>query len=455
MFTKCELHLLTTLLVVATVQASQVLFSEQNGIKSAVYLSPKFVLGAGSVANKVYHNIDFPKGHVALKEFSAEVVDELGTPVPLHETYLHHWLISRYYALIDDNGDRELKFIPLRNSGVCKNTLGQYYGLGSETRRTDTYVPDPYGIEIGNQADIPDGYVERWYLNVHAIDTRGAVDKLGCTECKCDLYNITKDEDGRPLRKDYIGGLLCCYDQTQCRVKQGFKNVMRSLYLRYTVKWIDWVDTILPVKIYILDVTDTGEREETRDDSVGLSAHRGCLVEYEVESCGVSGVLSNGCLDSKKTRIVMPKGGYVVYGSAHQHSGGTGSALYGEDGRTICSSKAIYGKGKEAGNEAGYIVGMTSCYPQPGSVKISDGEALVLESNYTSTQMHTGVMGLFYILVADQLPNQVLLTGPDNENFKFPLYAWALVFVGLAIAFLVGIRYRRSEREEGYQSLVV
>jgi len=65
-----------------------------------------------------------------------------------------------------------------------------------------------------------------------------------------------------------------------------------------------------------------------------------------------------------------------------------------------------YGKGKEAGNEAGYIVGMSTCYPRPGSLKISDGENLVLESNYSSSQRHTGVMGLFYILVADEVPRQ-------------------------------------------------
>lgn len=64
----------------------------------------------------------------------------------------------------------------------------------------------------------------------------------------------------------------------------------------------------------------------------------------------------------------------------------------------------MYGEGKEAGNEAGYIIGMSTCYPEPGSVRVEDGEVLTLESNYSSTQMHTGVMGLFYILVADPQP---------------------------------------------------
>ena len=71
----------------------------------------------------------------------------------------------------------------------------------------------------------------------------------------------------------------------------------------------------------------------------------------------------------------------------------------------ICSSNPIYGKGKEAGDEAGYIVGMSTCYPEPGSVKILDGESLVLESKYDSSQAHTGVMALLHIFIADQLPN--------------------------------------------------
>lgn len=68
----------------------------------------------------------------------------------------------------------------------------------------------------------------------------------------------------------------------------------------------------------------------------------------------------------------------------------------------VCSSKPIYGEGIEAGNEAGYIVGMTTCYPSPaGPVKISAGETLTLVSNYSSVERHIGVMALFYLLLAD------------------------------------------------------
>ncbi|KAK8603984.1 hypothetical protein V6N13_096449 [Hibiscus sabdariffa] len=52
----------------------------------------------GSVENRFYYNVDFPKGHIAVKSFNAEVINEAGNPVPLHETYLHHWVVVRYFV---------------------------------------------------------------------------------------------------------------------------------------------------------------------------------------------------------------------------------------------------------------------------------------------------------------------------------------------------------------------
>ncbi|KAL2554839.1 Stress up-regulated Nod 19 [Forsythia ovata] len=399
------LYCLAILLLITIVEsAEQPHLSNENGVKTSVFLSPKFVLEPGSVSNKDYYDIDFPRGHIALKSFNAEVVDEAGNPIPLHETYLHHWVVLRYHKRkgVDipkyhgNVGFNQSDYV-VRNNGVCDKDLSQYFGIGSETRRTATHIPDPYGIEIGNPVEIPHGYEEKWMLNVHAIDTRGVRDKSGCTECRCDLYNVTVDEDGHALPPDYNGGLRCCHDGTKCRVKEGFYGVKRSLYLRYKVKYIDWDASIVPVKIYILDVTDIWTRS---DESKGVRSRHNCLIEYEVESCDI-GEANDRCTHTKTLSVGLPTSGDVIYGVAHQHAGGIGSTLYGQDGRVICSSNPIYGEGNEAGNEAGYIVGMSTCYPVPGSVKISDGEILTLVSNYSSAQRHTGVMGLFYILVAD------------------------------------------------------
>ncbi|KAL3529037.1 hypothetical protein ACH5RR_008359 [Cinchona calisaya] len=344
----CMVIFLATLLLVEIVQSSPTLENIENGmmeLKTAVLLSPKFELEPGSVINKYYYNIDFPRGHIALKEFDAEVVDRAGNSVPLHETYLHHWMVKNYYQFRGINniskyhrniGFRKSDQIPAGNDGVCDHGLSQIFGLGSRTRKMSTKVPDPYGIEFGNAAKIPVGYEERWLLNLHAIDTQGAEDQLGCTECRCNLYNVTIDEYGKNLDPNYIGGFKCCYDETRCRVKEDGKGLMESV----------------------------------QDMIVFVS-------------------------------IILPTGGNVIYGVAHQHIGGIGAALYGEDGRVICSSVPIYGERKEPGNEAGYIVGMSTCYPQPDSLKILDGETLTVSSYYSSEQGHTRVMGLFYILVAD------------------------------------------------------
>ncbi|PWA45627.1 hypothetical protein CTI12_AA515910 [Artemisia annua] len=344
-----------------------------------VYLSPKITQLPGSVSNKFYYDIEFPKGHIAIKSFDAEVVDEAGDPVSLKETYLHHWVAVRYYLRKgtkeakhnSNSGFHQSDFIIARNAGVCNHGLTQFFGLGSETRKTSTYVPDPYGIEVGNPLEVPEGYEEKWLFNIHAIDTRGAVDAMGCTECRCNLYNVTIDEYGRPLNPDYEGGLYCCYDGTQCKVKNGLESVKRNLYLKYTVKWVDWSDSIVPVKIFIFDVTDTWQKTGIHD----------CLIEFDVEQ-STTGVATNDFISTRRSSVSFPTSGDVVYGVAHLHSGGIGSALYGEDGRVICSSKAIYGEGNDAGDEAGYIVGMSTCYPEPGSIKITNGEILTLESNY-------------------------------------------------------------------------
>nr|GMD11878.1 Stress up-regulated Nod 19 protein [Ipomoea batatas]GME18977.1 Stress up-regulated Nod 19 protein [Ipomoea batatas] len=452
------------ILILTTVsQTTQTGLKTQDGVKTEVFLSPKFELEPGSVSNKFYYDIDFPRGHIAIKEFVAEVVDEAGNSIPLHETYLHHWLVIRYFIRQGvkapkyhaNMGFQEQDYIIVRNSGVCGSPLPQYFGLGSETRKTDTHVPDPYGIETGNPADIPQGYEEKWMLNVHAIDTRGAEDRLGCTECRCSLYNVTEDESAKAIEDDYIGGLRCCYDGTRCRVKEGVQSIKRSLYLKYTVKYVDWEPSIVPVKIYIFDVTDTWKK---LNDSTGYNSMHHCKIEYSVEPCSTAAAKS-GCVHTKSLSVSFPSGGDVIYGVAHQHTGGTGSTLYGEDGRAICSSLPIYGEGMEPGNETGYIVGMTTCYPQPGTVKIGNGESLTILSNYSSHQSHTGVMGLFYILVADPVPESHSFLHSQikgGEMMILPNAILILAFVGIAVlGVAVIMSQRRGERGNDYESIVM
>ncbi|KAH0900200.1 hypothetical protein HID58_049768 [Brassica napus] len=370
---RCYLIISSLLLLLVALSISP---SHSINIKSASFLSPKQVMTPGSVADPYLFDIDFPRGHIGLKGFDAEVVDQDGNPVPLHETYLHHWVVHPYYVrkglnLSHLDTPRNLgsspDYILVSNGGLCRNRVRQYFGLGSETRKTSTYVPDPYAIEIGNPEKVPDGYEFKWLLNIHAIDTRGVVDKQGCTECR---------------------------------------------------------SVLLPAKVYILDVTDSWERSE---GSTGDNQEHFCHVEYDVKPCKTKG---DGCVDVKKKSLMMPFNGYIVYG----------------DGEVICSSMPKYGNGDEPGSEAGYIVGMSSCYPEP--VKVTNGETLSLEFNYSNVIGHTGVMGLFYILVSQQLPGPKLPAHSSSMSF--------LAFLAVTVAvvvLIVAVVYRRKNREDGYQSL--
>jgi len=71
----------------------------------------------------------------------------------------------------------------------------------------------------------------------------------------------------------------------------------------------------------------------------------------------------------------------------------------------LYTSKAKYGTGRKAGNEKGYLVGMSAFYPKLGSIKIKDGEIVTMESRYKN-EFRTGAMGHMYFYLADRLPHE-------------------------------------------------
>ncbi|KAJ9676465.1 hypothetical protein PVL29_021816 [Vitis rotundifolia] len=340
------LHSLVILLLAALgTQYSQALTGEE---KSKVFLSPEFVLAPGSVENKAYQEV------ILLSRISK---------------------LKRYYQRKDDAEAPEYNSTTGTHNSEHMTLL--YFGLGSEAWRTATLMPDSYGIEVGNPDEIPDGYEEKWW---------------GCIECRCDVYNVTKDVHGRPLSLNYEGGLRCCYDKTQCRVKEGFEGARRSLHLRYTLK-------------FIFDITDNWKKPNASTDH---SAKHTCL---------------DGCIDIKRTSLTMPTGGHVIYGVSHQHAGGIGSALYGEEFLPVILNQAV----------SRYLT-----------------ERMILESNYSSTQKHTGVMGLFYILVAEPSPKpSLLLHAPFHiqSNIKVHNSVWAVALLGMAIIVVAIVGYRGSKQK--------
>ncbi|CAJ2657002.1 unnamed protein product [Trifolium pratense] len=382
---------------------------ENKNIKSATFISEMFEMGPGKVAAKTFYDVEFPKGHVGIKSFDAELVDEEGNSVPLYEAYLHHWFAIKYQEK-DWNMSKIIPKDPMegaiyiRNDGTCNTyILPIYWGLGAESRGTKSKIPDPYAVEHGNPSKIPFGYQEKWLLNLLIIDTRGTEDREGCTECRCDhfnlptnFYNVTVGIDGKPLGSSYKGGLFCCQDNLQCKLQKDFEAPTRKLALRYKITWVDWNQQQIPLRFYVLDSTD-------RVRTNGSQFIHDCQVEFTVPPTNGR----NNAPHIEKANIPMERGGYLIYGTAHMHRGAINATLYGQDGRILYTSKPKYGKGKKPGNEKGYVVGMSGSYPELGSTKIKDGEIVTIETRYESG-FRTGAMGHMYIYLADRLP--------DNTN---------------------------------------
>nr|XP_004497966.1 uncharacterized protein LOC101492429 [Cicer arietinum] len=415
-FVICKALIFLSSMMVLLSTPTSAIFSEaefeiSNNLKTATFISQKFDVGPGKVAVKTFLDIEFPKGHIGVKSFDSEIVDEEGNSVPLHEAYLHHWFAIKYQSKVWNTTspvphDPMEDAIYIRNQGTCNSyILPAYWGLGGESRGTISKLPNPYALELGDPKNIPIGFEEKWLLNLMVIDTRGAIDKKSCSECRCNhfinlpknFYNDTFGVDGKPLSPNYKGGLFCCKDELQCKLKKGFEAPRRKLAIRYKITWVDWDQHQIPVRFYILDATD-------RVKKIGSLVIHDCQAEYTIPPSNHD--IKHSPHHIQKANIPVEKGGYLIYGTAHMHTGAVNGTIYGQDGRVLCTSKPTYGKGEEPGNEKGYVVGMSTCYPELGSIKIKDGEIVTMESRYKSGY-RTGVMGHMYIYLADRLPENI------------------------------------------------
>jgi hypothetical protein len=363
------------------------------------FLSPGITIRPGDVNNK-YYPVSSPPGSFATVDFNAELVYEDGTPVPLTDVYLHHWIM---FEITVPEGERALAghevhevmaghgaHAYLHGSGGLlreQRMIQQAWAKGGETRHLNSTIPAPYGMASGGE-----GLKTQWVLNVHGIDTRGAKDRMGCTECRCDLFTGGNRTD---VPDDYLGGLYCCPDESRCALRDDVNRdditLERTVHLKYTWTYIALDSCVIPLKSQGLDVTATTTSNGT--------------VEYNVEgSCAPADFHKPECIDTRETVIEARYGGPLVYAVAHLHAYALDSSLWGEDGRLLCHSPPIYGHGSAAGDEKGYVVGIRHCNPSFGENGIvKKGEKLRFQVKYTRVHgPHTGVMGFLFTKFAEE-----------------------------------------------------
>eukprot|EP00271_Cylindrocystis_brebissonii_P017077 TRINITY_DN4290_c0_g1_i1.p1 TRINITY_DN4290_c0_g1~~TRINITY_DN4290_c0_g1_i1.p1 ORF type:complete len:516 (+),score=84.10 TRINITY_DN4290_c0_g1_i1:240-1787(+) len=407
-----------TLLLLAAAFFCLSAYASAGDIVTTTFLSPAFELGPGEVHKKTWGPLPLPEGHIAINSFTAELVDAEGESIPLSELYLHHWLAfsvlvpDKKPSADDQSGDarvleEERSWVKAADgssifspTALASHLNGQLlgngevigsdtpcnfeasragWGVGAETRRTHPEYPPPYGVEVGNPKKTPEGQKALLFSQIHAIDTRGAVNAKACIECRCDVFNATKTETGDALPEGYIGGLRCCYEGVKCQMKEGFKAPKRTIHLKYTIKYSLFDACVVPVRIFFLDVTD-------------------CKVEYNVPSCDSEGSLA-GCVDTRTKSYIFPYSGRLIYAAGHQHVGATGIKAVGEKSGLLCDSSPIYGRGTEAGDEAGYVTGMGTCSMSSG-VTVTKGEKVTVTATYSRLGGHTGVMSIFNLVLA-------------------------------------------------------
>ncbi len=200
-----------------------------NSVKRETFRSPPMRFRPGDVKNKFF-DAQVPKGHIGKRDFFAEIVDENGVSVPLHEVYLHHWVIMELAVPKKKKSAAEMTATVIEIMTKARKShaddfiapshhhLGRrqhlkyatddkgkdfivlnFLGVGGETRGTLTRYPAPFAMEIGAPSGIPEGYERAWFLNVHGIDTRGAVNRMGCTECRSALLSKKRRKNSSSL----------------------------------------------------------------------------------------------------------------------------------------------------------------------------------------------------------------------------------------------------------------
>lgn len=209
---------LMVLCIVAMAATAAAAESTCNPVKTASFRSPKLTAQPGEVNNKYFVG-EAPKGHIGIVSFTADLVYDSGEKVPLSDVYLHHWVMLEV-LVPKKHSERHLNhFLKHLKKRTARDGMMMYhthnhpavniasfeapggnrkigagvryskkvlnfYGKGGETRKTASALPAPYVVESGNPNVVTEGFVNAWILNVHGLDARGAVDAMGCSECR-------------------------------------------------------------------------------------------------------------------------------------------------------------------------------------------------------------------------------------------------------------------------------
>jgi hypothetical protein len=428
-----------------------------DGTKEQTFISSPMTLAQGEIINK-WIPIAWPKGHVAIKTFAADVmkanVDGSMPPITpccdqgpnvasREEVFMHHWTIqkwqlpaSAFEKLVEACGrDYDLEFswkhamqtlfadagLNDGANGPCRQAeLHLFFGIGNEVRGTPKVLnhsyefPEPYGIEFDSDRMRKQG--EFMLLNTHLIDLRNVTDVRRCAECDCEFLNV------KPKQQEYKGGLGCChsthFDGGSCPVSESLAQVNQTYHIRYTVTWRDFDSTIKPLEVITFDLTDNNTRWSDISWLPGgyseehAALHRDNLSMVTVND-GRSGEMPGGrachveyyvpactptsrCIHTMHNSWSVPWPMDIVFVRSHFHAGGLNLTIR-SDTADICTSLSTY--------EDRFLIDVSGCkagkdgqggLPKPVHLKRDD--RVYLEAVYKQDpKPHFGVMAMSFV----------------------------------------------------------
>jgi hypothetical protein len=277
----------------------------------------------------------------AILGFHGEIVDANNESAPLSRIYDHHWI-----AVQKDH-----------NNPLCDNSPNYVFGIGAESRNTNTQLPVGHGYHVEPSKN-------EWGANIHLLHTEGlSGDPLqAAKECNECYYAPNKGPNCTPEQN---GTFQCCGDYCAdhtcfCPTIQPHHNKdTQRFYLRYSVNYTYDIKNIQPVEIGIITAPN-------------------CHLFYDV--------LENDEHPENLTSssYTVPQDAEVVFAVGHQHVGAINISLFKND-EFVCASFPTYGKTPDKpGDERGFVVQMSNCIDKDttGSVKLHKGDSIRVDSWY-------------------------------------------------------------------------
>jgi hypothetical protein len=404
------------------------------GLRSFVAYSNPVSLRPGEVNNHAPAPVTLPNDiqeqfankTMAIKGYDVDIVSidpstGVETSLPLTEFYNHHYIMSM------GTTEAVAKFVSHANQAWGPSCIGGEHmqhlmdevglpgsfgagifggGSGAEFRHTNYTLPSPFATMVWNP--------QSFALLLHFINTKGSTVDDRRFECPCfptsnkiDIQNGTINgraphprfkcseelkRQGNPACSlaNYTGGLRCCEHGVWVVPTPDRALPFDTMYAKITFHYYAGVE---PRDTHTTSCCDAS----------------GGNIEYDVLPCA-PGTSADQCIHT--ATHVAPLDFFEMHGDdpseevqlvhtvGHQHTGGLGMELRLEStDELLCHSLPRYGTGRAAGDESGFLVGISGCSwgapPLRAPPRLKRGDLIRTIARYNATVHRHGVMSLW------------------------------------------------------------